>query len=149
MLGVSLLGASRPLPSGRSPQKTCFSSAPALATDTAFPRRAQGVREHQWLHQARISSSALLKLGIDRGLICIKRNTRCKGRVHPPPEGGGSHGWDTRGHWQVLPTHHLSMLVHKWPPNANERDAGVSGGWWGTGSGASIGLPLLAWVIVG
>lgn len=127
LLGVSLPAASRPLLGCASPQKTCFSSALALVTYTACPARAQEVHEHRWLHRARISSLALLKLGINRRLIFIKRNIHCEGRVCPSPDGGGSHRQDAGGPWQMLRARHPSVLSHEWPPEANERDAGCLG----------------------
>jgi len=111
-------------------------------THTRLPVPVREVCERRWLHQARISSSAPLKLGIDRGLICIKRKARCKGRVRPSPEGGGSHRWD-KGVLAMLHRRHPSALRQEWPPEGDERDA-LPGGRRAAGSSASVGLPLAA-----
>lgn len=47
LLGVSLLGASRPSPAAGLQQKTCLSSAPARVTYTVFPAQTQEVHERQ------------------------------------------------------------------------------------------------------
>lgn len=85
---------------------------------------------------ARISSSAPLKPGINRGLIGIRRTHAAKGGFALLPKVREA----TDGAWGSLASH-PSALSHPWPPGAHERDAGVLGARWRAGSGASTGLP--------
>lgn len=133
---------SHSLPTSPPSQKTCFSPALALVTYTMFPTQAPELHEHPWLHQARISSSAPLKLGTDRGLICKKRNTHCKGRVHSSSEGGRV---TNRAWWGIGKVFVQVILQHSAVSGSevDERGASVYREQWRARSSAAQGLCCL------
>lgn len=109
MLWVPLPGASRPIATSLFPGKTCLALPQPLPPTPSCPGSPRGACSSV-VTPGRISSLALLKLGINRGLICIKHTLQREGLPFSPRWCG--HGWDTgatdRHSVHITPQHSAS-----------------------------------------